>query len=400
MIYNFDEIINRASTGAEKYDELGRLYGDPEAVPLWVADMDFKAAQEIIDAIAQRAEHGVFGYTVRAEDYFETVCSFQQRRKNWAPDPKHMSISLGVVPSICMIIKEMPRPGDKGIIQTPVYRPFFNAVKDAGRELLESPLKEVNGQFLMDFKDLEQKASQGAKYLILCSPHNPVGRVWRRDELENLLKICIKYGIMVISDEIHSDLILWGNKHTPFSSVSEEARKHTITCISASKTFNLAGLQSAVVIFPDAETKSTFDRAWARLHIEANNCFSLIGTMAAYQHGDEWLDQLIKYVEGNVQLVLDFCEENIPEIKPVKPEGTYLIWLDCRALSMSGKQLTDFMVHKAGVAMSAGIYFGKNGEGFMRMNVACSRTIVEKAMKQIKNAVKQLGTNNIVNKLY
>ncbi len=390
MRYNFDEIVDRSGTDAEKYTELNKLYGNPEAIPLWVADMDFKAAQPIIDSIKERTENGIFGYTIKPDTYFDSICSFQLRRKNWDIDKRLMSISLGVVPSICMFIKELTKPNDKIIIQTPVYRPFYNAVKDGPRELLESPLKEVNGSFYMDYEDIEEKAQQGARYIILCSPHNPIGRVWTRGELEKLGEICVKYGIKVISDEIHSDLILWGNKHTPFSSISEELRKLTITCFSASKTFNLAGLQSSVVVFPDTATKSAFDRAWARLHIECNNCFSLVATQAAYEHGEEWLDQLIPYIEGNVKLVMEYFSKNIPLIKPICPEGTYLIWLDCRQLGMNGKQLNDFMIHKASLAMSAGTYFGKNGEGFMRMNVACPRSTVEKALLRLKAAFDQL----------
>ncbi|MDF2988362.1 MAG: cystathionine beta-lyase [Eubacterium sp.] len=391
MIYNFDEVIDRRSTYAEKYAELGNLYGREDAIPLWVADMDFKAAQPVIDAIKERTENGIYGYTARPDTYYEAVCKFQKKRKNWDIDKKLISFSPGVVPSICMLVRELTQPDDKIIIQTPVYRPFFNAVKDAPRELLESPLKEVDGQYGMDFADLEEKAKQGAKYLILCNPHNPVGRVWTRKELEALGELCVKYGIKVISDEIHSDLILWGNTHIPFETISEEVRKLTITCIAASKTFNLAGLQSSVVVFPDAKIKKTYDRAWSKLHIESNNCFSLVGTQAAYEHGEEWLEQLIKYIEGNVNLVTDYISKFIPIIKPVRPEGTYLIWLDCRRLGISGKQLIDFMVNEAGVAMSAGTYFGSNGEGFMRMNVACPRATVEKALEQIRAAVEKKG---------
>lgn len=387
MKYDFDEIIDRSCTGAEKYTELGNLYGNPDAIPLWVADMDFKAAQPIIDAINERTQNGVFGYTVRSDGYYDTVCSFQKRRKQWDIDKRLMSMSLGVMPSICMIVKELTEPGDKIIIQTPVYRPFYNAVKDAPRELLESPLLESKGCFYMNYDDIEEKARQGAKYIILCSPHNPVGRVWTRNELETLGDICIKYGMKVIADEIHSDLILWGNRHTPFASISEDLRRLTITCIAASKTFNLAGLQSSIVIFPDSETKASFDRAWARLHIECNNVFSLVGTQAAYEFGEEWLEQLIPYIEGNIELVMDYLNKNVPEIKPLRPEGTYLIWLDCRQLGMTGVELTNFMVYKAGIAMSAGTYFGKNAEGYMRMNVACPRATVKKALMQLKKAM-------------
>jgi cystathionine beta-lyase len=390
MKYNFDEIIDRKDTFSEKYSELERLYGTSEVIPLWVADMDFKVAQPIIDAIKERTQKGIFGYTVRPDYYYDEVCKFQKKRKNWDIDKTLMSFSLGVVPSISMIIKELTDPGDKVIIQSPVYRPFFNAVKEAPRELLESPLKEADGSFYMDYEDIEKKAIQGAKYIILCSPHNPIGRVWSFDELKRLGDICLKYGMKVISDEIHSDIILWGNKHIPFASISEELRKITITCIAASKTFNLAGLQSSVVVFPDKSTKEEFDRAWAKLHIECNNCLSMEGTQAAFQYGEEWLEQLLRYVEGNVTLVMDYFKQFIPAIRPICPEGTYLVWLDCRQLGMKDADLNKFMVFKAGLAMSAGTYFGTKGEGFMRMNVACPRAVLEKGLKQLKAAVDSL----------
>lgn len=387
MIYNFDEIVERKDTCAEKYMDLEKLYGTSDVIPLWVADMDFKAAQPVIEAIKKRVENGIFGYTSRPDSYSAAVCKFQKRRKNWDIDKALMSFTLGVVPSICMIIRELTEPGDKIIIQPPVYRPFFNAVKDAARELLESPLKETEGKYFMDYGDIEEKAKQGAKYIILCSPHNPVGRVWSREELIKLGDICLKYGITVISDEIHSDLMLWGNKHVPFSAISEELRKITVTCFSGSKTFNLAGLQSAITVFPNPVLKNKFEKAWSGLHIEANNCISMVATQAAFEYGEEWLDQLTEYIEGNVNMVMDYFCRYIPLIKPIRPEGTYLIWLDCRKLGMNGKELVDFMVNEAGVAMSAGTYFGKNGEGYLRMNVASPRAIVEKALAQIREAV-------------
>ncbi|MHB8063136.1 MAG: MalY/PatB family protein [Ruminiclostridium sp.] len=387
MQYNFDEIIDRKDTYAEKHMNLEKLYGTSDVIPLWVADMDFKAAEPIINAIKERTERGIFGYTSRPDSYYEEVCKFQKKRKHWDINKKLMSFSLGVMPSICMMIKELTNPEDKIIIQTPVYRPFYNAVKEAARELLESPLKEADGSFYMNYEDIEEKAKQGAKYIILCSPHNPIGRVWSHDELKKLGDICLQYGIKVICDEIHSDLILWGNKHTPFSSISEELKGITITCIAASKTFNLAGLQSSIVIFPNESTKQKFDQAWARLHVECTNCFSMVATQAAFEYGEEWLEQLLRYIEGNVTFVMEYFRKYIPLIKPICPEGTYLVWLDCRQLGLSGNKLNEFMVHKAGLAMSAGTYFGKNGEGFMRMNVACPRAILEKALIQLRVAV-------------
>ena len=390
MKYNFDEIIDRKATFAEKHTNLEELYGASDVIPLWVADMDFKVAQPIIDAMNERIAHGIFGYTLRPDSYFDDVCEFQKRRKNWNIDKKLMSFSLGVMPTICMIIQKLTNPEDKVIIQTPVYRPFYNAVKQASRELLESPLNEVDGRFYMNYEDLVEKAKQGAKYLILCSPHNPVGRVWSFDELKKLGEICLRYGIKVISDEIHSDLILWGNKHTPFASISDEVRGITISCISATKTFNLAGLQSSIVIFSNEEFKQKFDQMWDKLHVEGNNCISIAGTQAAFKYGEEWLEQLIEYIEENVNFVKSYFDEYIPKIRTVRPEGTYLMWLDCRQLGLNGEQLNKFMTLKAGVAMSSGTYFGLNGEGFMRMNVACPRAILEKALEQIRTAVLEL----------
>lgn len=389
MKYNFDEIIDRKATYAEKHTKLEELYG-ADVIPLWVADMDFKVAQPIIEAMNERLAHGIFGYTLRPDSYFDDVCEFQKRRKNWNIDKRLMSFSLGVMPSICMIIQKLTDPEDKVIIQTPVYRPFYNAVKQASRELLESPLKEANGRFYMDYEDLVEKAKQGAKYLILCSPHNPVGRVWSFDELKKLGDICLRYGIKVISDEIHSDLILWGNKHTPFASISEELRGITISCISATKTFNLAGLQSSIVIFPNEELKQEFDQMWDKLHVEGNNCISIAATQAAFRYGDEWLEQLLEYIEGNANYVKNYFDQYIPKIRTARPDGTYLMWLDCRQLGLNGEQLDKFMTLKAGVAMSSGTYFGLNGEGFMRMNVACPRVILEKALDQIRTAVLEL----------
>lgn len=386
MKYNFDELIDRKDTYAEKYMALEKLYGRSDVIPMWVADMDFVVAQPIIDAIKKRTENRVFGYTLRPDSYYDTVCKFQKKRKNWDIDKKLMSFSLGVMPSICLLIRELTDVGDKIIIQTPVYRPFYNAVKDASRELLESPLKEIDGSFYMNYDDIEMKAKQGAKCIILCSPHNPIGRVWSYDELKKLGEICLKYGMMIISDEIHSDLILWGNKHLPISTISEEIKRITITCFSASKTFNLAGLQSSIVVFPDESTKEKFDQSLAKLHVDCNNCISLAGTRAAFEFGEEWLEQLIEYIEGNVTLVIEYFNKYIPIILPFKPEGTYLIWLDCRKMGLNSGQLSEFMVNKAGIALSEGSYFGNNGEGFMRMNVACPRPTLQKALDQLRVA--------------
>lgn len=391
MKYNFDEIIDRKSTYAEKYMDLEKRYGRTDVIPLWAADMDFKVAQPIIDAIKDRAENGIFGYTARPDSYCDVVYNFQKKRKDWIIDKSLVSFSTGVIPAISMIINEFTESEDGIIIQTPVYPAFSRGVKHAGRHLIENPLKEIDGRYYMDFDDLEEKAAHGAKYIILCSPHNPVGRVWEKWELQKLGDICLRYGINVISDEIHSDIILWGKKHIPFASISEQFREITITCIAPSKTFNLAGLQSAVVIFPNTELKNKFDLAWAKLHVECNNCLSMVATQAAFEAGEEWLEQMIKYLEGNMLFLMDYFKNNIPLIKPVLPEGTYLVWLDCRKLGLSGDKLNEFMIFDAGLVLSSGKNFGTNGESFMRLNPACPRLTLEKALGQLKAAVDKIG---------
>ena len=390
MKYNFDEIIDRKITHSEKWSDSHRRFGKEDVIPLWVADMDFKVAQPIIDAITERAQHGIFGYSAVPESYIDAACAFQAKRKGWNIDKSLISLAPGVVPSICMLINELTQKGDKIIIQTPVYHPFFSAVKDAERILLESPLLEVDDNYYMDYDDLENKARDGAKCIVLCSPHNPVGRVWTKEELAKLGEICVKYGMIIISDEIHSDLIMPGHFHVPIASISEEIKKLTITCFSASKTFNIAGLQSSIVVFPDKETKRRLDKAWRKLHIEVTNCFSTVAVQAAFEHGEEWLEQVLAYIEQNMEFVINYINDKIPGIRVKKPQATYLMWLDCRGLGMNGEQLKEFMIHKAGLAMNTGHSFGVTGEGFMRLNTGCPRSILEAALKKLEEAVKEL----------
>ena len=390
MKYNFDEIIDRKSNFAAKYDELTLKYGKGDLIPMWVADMDFKAPQPVIDTMRERLEQGIFGYTSRPDSYYESISQWLEKRHGWKVDPKHIIHSPLVIPSINVIIKEFTQPGDKIIIQTPVYSPFFDVVKNNDRELVVNPLKLVDGNYVMDYENLEEAAKSGAKMLLLCNPHNPVGRVWTREELVKLGDICLKYGVKVVSDEIHSDLIYKGNKHVPFGMISEDFFKNSITCSAPSKTFNIAGLQASYVIFPNEEEKQIFDHAWTLIDIKRNNCFSLVATEAAYRHGEEWLEQLLEYLEGNVDLVKDYCDKYIPKIKPNRPEGTYLIWIDCRELGMDKDQLTKFMIDEVKVAFNAGHAFGVEGEGYIRMNIACPRSIVQEVLDRLKTAIDKL----------
>lgn len=390
MIYNFDTIVDRSNNNSAKYDEAARKFGREDIIPLWIADMDIKTAQPIIDAMIDKANQGVFGYVSRPDRYFELVQEWQKKRNNWDVDASFMSHATGVMPFMCQYMRSFLNEGEKVIVQPPVYSEFFTAVEDWGGELLYNPLILEDGDYKIDFEDLEAKAKDGAKYLIICNPHNPVGRVWTKEELTRVGQICLENDVMVISDEIHSDLILWDNKHIPMASISEDLARNTITCISCTKTFNLAGLQVSTVVFPSIELKEKYEDIIGRLDSKRNNAFSLVSNMAALEHGEEWLEQLLTYLEGNIEYIINFCKENIPQIKPNRPDCTYLMWLDCKDLGLEGDALVDFFIKEAGLGLNDGRSFGHGGEGYMRLNVACSRLLLEKAMNQLKEAVSKL----------
>lgn len=391
MKYNFDEIIDRKNNYSAKYDELKAKFGTDDLIPMWVADMDFKTAQPIIDALIKRAEQGIYGYTSRPASYYEAASEWFRIRHGFDVKPEWIIHSPGIVPALSLIIKEYTSAEDKIIIQPPVYYPFFDVVTSHGRKLLLNPLKKLGENYVMDYENLEEVAKQGAKMLILCNPHNPVGRVWNREELTRLGEICLKYNIKVISDEIHCDIVFKENKYTPFASISEEFCNNSITCVSPSKTFNLAGLQMSMIICPDKADLIKFDKILGMLDIKRNNSFSVVAAEAGFRYGSEWVDQVVEYIEENIDFVNKFCKENIPKIKPNKPQGTYLVWIDCRELGMDNKQLSKFMLDKVKVALDDGYWFGTEGEGHVRMNVACPRTIVKEALERLKKAFDSLG---------
>ena len=391
MKYNFDEIIDRKGFHAAKYDERKKKFGKEDLIPLWIADMDFKTAQPVIDAMVKRAQHGIFGYVSKPDSYKEAAIDFQKKRHNWDIRMEEMSFSVGIVPAIAELVREFTQPGDKVLIQTPVYPEFYEVVEAwDGRIVIENELINEDGYYHMDFEDLEEKLKSSPKLMILCNPHNPVGRVWKKDELEKLGNLCIKYKVPLISDEIHGDMELFGNKYTPMWSLSKEIKDNTIVAFSATKTFNLAGLQACFIVFPKEAWQNRFDGYWAGLDIHRNNCFSLVAMETAWNEGEEWLDQVIDYIEGNMKFVKDYIDNNIPKIKVQLPESTYLMWLDCTNLGMKPYELEDFMVNKAGVGLNNGSNFCRGLEGFMRMNVACPRSVLEKALVQIKKAVDEL----------
>lgn len=390
MKYNFDEVIDRSGNRAAKYDERIKKFGTAEVIPLWVADMDFKTAQPIIDGLKAKAEEGIWGYTSRPDSYFEAICNWQERRNGWKIDKSLVSWSLGVVPALSAIVKVFSQPGDKVMIQTPVYSEFYDVTEAWGRQVVENQLVEKDGVWTVDFEDFEKKAKE-VKIFLLCSPHNPLGIVWTKEQLQKMAEICIENHVLMVSDEIHSDLIFHGKKHIPTATVTEEIGKHIISCISGTKTFNLAGLQASTTVFPNAEIKKKFDTFWMNMDIHRNNAFSSVAMEIAFNQGEEWLEQLLEYLDGNFEFIRSYCAENIPQIKPNIPDATYLVWLDCRDLGMDNETLRKFMIEKAGLGLNEGYTFGRSLNGYMRLNAACPRSVLKKALGQLKEAVEALN---------
>jgi cystathionine beta-lyase len=393
MKYDFDQVIDRSANRAAKYDERIKKFGTSDVIPLWVADMDFPTSQPIIDAMKRRAEEGIWGYTSRPDSYFDAICGWQQRRNGWTIDRNLVSWSLGVVPALSALVKLFSQPGDKVMIQTPVYSEFYDVVEAWDRVVLENRLVEQDGQWTIDFDDFEKKARE-VKIFLLCSPHNPLGIVWTREQLGKMVDICIANQVLLVSDEIHSDLVFHGKKHLPTAMVSDAAARNIISCISGTKTFNLAGLQASTTVFPSLEMKERYDRFWMNMDIHRNNAFSSVAMETAFNEGEEWLEQLLTYLEGNFEYVRSFCEDHIPQIRVNVPDATYLMWLDCRALGMDNESLRDFMIHKAGLGLNEGYTFGRSLTGYMRLNAACPRSILRQAMTRLKEAVDALHTDS------
>lgn len=389
MKYNFDEIIDRSGNRAAKYDERIKKFGTEDVIPLWIADMDFRTAQPIIDACVAKAQEGIWGYTSRPASYFEAVQDWERKYYGWEPDTALMSWSLGVVQTMAALMKIYTMPGDKVLIQTPVYSEFYDIPEAIGRVVVENPLIEQDGRWQIDFEDFENKA-KACKVFLLCNPHNPLGIVWEPEQLRRMAEICMKHHVLLISDEIHSDLVFHGKKHTRIASISKQIGQYAVTCVSVTKTFNLAGLQASTAIFPNAAMKRDFDRYWSSMDIHRNSAFSSVAIETAYREGREWLEQLLEYLSGNMEFVKEYCRQHIPQIKPNLPDATYLVWLDCRELGLSNEQLRKFMIEKAKIGLNEGNSFGRSLSGFMRLNVACPRSVLEKALGQLEAAVKAL----------
>ena len=386
-VYNFDEIIDRNGTNCLKVDALQERYGSSDLIPLWVADMDFKAPPAVIDAIIKRAQHGIFGYTRPSQEYHDSIRNWLDKHHDWQIKQEWTSFIPGIVKGIGFVVSCFTDRNDKIIIQPPVYHPFRIIPTLQHREVIDNELILKENRYYMDLEGLKNKIDLGAKILILCNPHNPGGRVWTKQELIDLAEICYDNNVLVISDEIHADLAHKGHKHIPFATVSDKAAMNSITFMAPSKTFNIAGIVSSFSVIPNQKIRDKFHAYLESFELEEGYIFAYTATQAAYQHGEEWLVQAKEYIWGNIQFVDNYLKENIPQIKAMIPDASYLIWLDCRDLNLSQPQLEDLFVNKAKLALNTGTMFGKGGEGFMRLNVGSPRSILAKALAQLKDAV-------------
>lgn len=391
MKYCFEEKIDRRNNHSAKWEEMGNKFVSNDLWPMWIADMDLKTAPEIIEAMREKVEQGIFGYVYRPESYYKSATNWLEKRFGYKISEKTLINSPGVVPTLSILVKLMTKADEKVIIQTPVYYPFASVVKENDRILVENKLvKDETGYYTIDFEDLEKKLSdEKVTLFIFCSPHNPVGRVWTKEELEKVGNLCLKYNVRLIADEIWRDVIMPGHIHIPIASISQEIEKNTITCFSPTKTFNIAGLQASFVTFPIEEEWKMFDEELGRLDIKRNSPFSLVAFETAYEKCGQWVDELMEHLNGNMDYVIKFLEERIPEVKVRKPEGTYLMWLDFSGLNMTKEELSMFMQEKAKVAMDDGFWFGETGAGYERMNIACPRYMVEEGLTRIERAVKE-----------
>jgi len=382
MTYDFDKHIDRSQTSSVKYDLKKTIFGTEEVLPMWVADMDFETPDFIRDAVKARAEHEIYGYSFRSDSYYQAHIDWFKKQYDWEIEKDWIVFSPGIVPALNMAVLALTNRGDKIIVQPPVYFPFFTAVSCHNRELVNNELIREDGTYSMNFDLLEEQAAD-ARMLILCNPHNPVGRSWRREELEKLADICVRHNLLVISDEIHADLVLPGHKHTPFASVHPGLKSSLLTMHAASKTFNLAGLATSSVIIEDETLRNQFKQFVDFLHVGMGNIFGAVATEAAFREGEEWHKQLLHYISENIIYFTNQLTEKLPQLKVFKPEATYMVWLDFNAFGLDDKALKNFVIQEAGLGLNAGIDFGSGGSGFMRINLACPRSIVESAVEKI-----------------
>ena len=402
MIYDFDKPIDRRGSGDLKHEVLEERYGRGDLLPLWVADMDWETPDFITDALKQRLEHSLFGYTVEPKDYWPTVQQWIETHHQWKVEREWLTYIPGIVKGIGMVINFFLKPDEKVIVQPPVYHPFYLTPRGNKREVVWNPLKEMTscnqqggspipsgagGLYQMDFDQLEQVCDDKCRLLILSNPHNPAGIVWDRETLQRLAHFAKEHHLIVISDEIHCDMALWDNKHIPFASVSDEAAEVSITFGAPTKTFNMAGIVSSWGIIPNEELRKPFYRWLTANELNEPHLFAPIATIAALQQGEEWRQQMLRYVESNIDFLIDYCQKYIPKIKPLRPQASFLVWLDCRELGLNHKELNDLFINQVHLALNDGEMFGAGGEGFMRMNVGTQRSVLKEALERLKAAL-------------
>jgi cystathionine beta-lyase len=385
---DFDREILRTGTSSVKFDGAADFCGSAEVIPMWVADMDFAVPKAVSQALIDRASHPIQGYTLYPDSLYDAFILWMENRHHWLIKRPWVLMCPGVVTALHATVLAVTQPGESVIVQSPVYAPFYSCVTTTGRRLVINPLKLEHGRYTMDFGHLEQCAADGARLFLLCSPHNPVGRVWTRAELLQLLEIARRYDLIMLADEIHADLIYPGFTHTTLATLANQADS-VISAIAPSKTFNIPGLGLSALVVPNSTQRNALRNVFEQLHVLANNPFSIVAFEAAYRAGEPWLESLLNYLLITRDWVQEYLENNIPSIKLIKPEGTYLLWLDCRALGMSDEELKRFFVHDACVGLSPGTVFGAAGSGFMRMNIGTPLRIVKVALERIKSAVEE-----------
>jgi len=386
-MYNFDEIIPREDTNCIKYDYRKEYFGSEDLIPMWVADMDFRTPDFIMEAIRKRAEHEILGYSSRGENLFKAIIGWYKRRYNWEIQKDWIITTPGVVPAIHFAIRAFADPGDKIIIQPPVYHPFYSLIKGNERVVVMNQLCFKDGRYQMDIEDLKERVDEQTKLILLSHPHNPVGRVWTDKELTVLGKFCLSKGITILCDEIHSDLIYHPNRHIPMASINNDLLHHTLTFAAPSKSFNLAGLSTSFVIIADPDQRKLYNNELETSHLWLGNLFGSVALEAAYSSGDQWLDELMDYLNNNLEFLKAFISREIPSVKVIEPEATYLVWLDMRQIGMKGQIMKDFLVKEARLGLNDGASFGPGGEGFQRINIACPRSVLEKALRQLRDAL-------------
>jgi cystathionine beta-lyase len=408
MKHPFDTKVDRRGTNSLKWEFIqqaddplhwehtDRFFGENQILPMWVADMDFRCPEPVVRALIARAQMGIYGYTAPTDAFYQSVVGWMARRHGWEIAPEWICITPGVVAALNMLVRTFIAPGERVLIQPPVYYPFYSAIQNNGGEVATNALVYKGGRYCMDFADLEEKAKDpGVKMLILCSPHNPVGRVWTRDELLRLGEICIANNVLIVSDEIHGDLIYKGHVFTPFATISRDFAQHSIICTAPSKTFNMAGFQTSCIVIPNNNLRIRFAKALQSNGLVLPSSFGVVALQASYNYGEEWLEQALYYLQANLEFLEAYIAEHIPQIDVIRPEGTYLVWLDCRRLQLDKLELKQLMMEQARVYLDEGFIFGTQGEGFERINIACPRSVLAEALDRIRIAIAGLREDSV-----